>query len=1140
MGRSRSLVWQSLHVLAKASDAHARAQNRTYAREQAASQREYERQRAAQLRMQERMQAKDLRERERAQVRDEREQAAENKRRAREQAAEAVQRDKERQLEEWRMEVRTYEAYVSALTGLHRQQVPLAAWRQAYQAHEQPWTFKPVPWSDAPVSLPWTERPFHAQALPTRQPFAPQPFVPLSFLSSSPWKQLNGVALLVGAGLAFLAMEVPTVPPAMLLGLFAALYVGLLFRAVQTHSRQEQQRKSALLASESTRAREFGQAQAEAERLHVEKERERRVRHDSDEETRRATFDAEQVERARINALRKVLHSAQERENRREFESLDQQRRELLSEAREEGGESLGALCDALLPLSASLEGADLHAAASLDECDVGYVAEGKRLRLVLSLPGLGMVPTHATELNPAGNRLRYRELSSKARSQLYDAFVCSAAFWHAQQVLRACPFVETIEIECSTEMLDDATGRDAERILLHMLVTPEKLASLAFEQVDPIAALQNFTHTHQPVGRKAKLSPKIDRDALTWATAGAKPGDEGLLASALLPDPVPFPTATNPFSLPNAVALGDAQPLRVGPAGDGLSLAAALRQARPGSVIHLLPGRYEEAVELTVPVQLVGEGPSDQIVISLQERGLQLRAAWVGMEGLTLEGQSSTTAVVEVERGEASLLDCHVRTRGMVGICALGPAARIRLERCSIQGANHSGLLAASGELDAQNCQVIGSEGSGATVSAGATLRLSECTLRGHAKGGVLASGTLVVENCLIEENGELGIYVDEDATASVSSSRIVHNRGPAIYLGGEATVTACDLQGNAEGSWRVTGPGLRLTQSGNQESAPAAALPPAPEPPPEPRPEPRPARTSKSPRTKLSSPAQTSGPMVLSSGTLVGNYLIERRLGGGGMGDVYLVSHQVLGSKHALKVLKPEFVAVAELRTRFLNEGRLQAQWRHDNIVPVTDLIAEPGIAALVADYVSGDPLDGVIARSPTPLEPAQVREIFQQVLHGMAFVHEQGVVHRDIKPSNIMISPTPQGRLRARILDFGIAKLSNEPGANQTVFGTKMGTLNYMSPEQIRDASSVDLRSDIFSLGATLYELATRCVAFDAPNAFDLQTKITQGTFAAPQTIHSGLDPRIAAAIRTALEVDPSRRFQSCESFLHALDT
>jgi formylglycine-generating enzyme required for sulfatase activity/tRNA A-37 threonylcarbamoyl transferase component Bud32 len=262
---------------------------------------------------------------------------------------------------------------------------------------------------------------------------------------------------------------------------------------------------------------------------------------------------------------------------------------------------------------------------------------------------------------------------------------------------------------------------------------------------------------------------------------------------------------------------------------------------------------------------------------------------------------------------------------------------------------------------------------------------------------------------------------------------------------------------------------------------------------------------------------------------GEIVDRYIVEALLGEGGMARVYRVRHQALGSLHALKVLHPHLLAHDELRGRFLAEGRIQARLRHPHLVAVTDIISQPGLAGLVMELLEGGDLEHVLQQGPVPLSVA--RQWTLQALSALSFVHGHGIVHRDIKPANLFIERCPDGERRLRVMDFGIAR---DTAAARTAVTTQMGTVGYMSPEQIRWPKSVDARSDLFSLGCVLYELLTGTAPFAADSAFSTQERITAGRFPDPV----GVPAAEAAILRRALAVDREERFPTAAAFAQAL--
>ncbi|MFT5683587.1 MAG: sulfatase activating formylglycine-generating enzyme [Myxococcota bacterium] len=261
------------------------------------------------------------------------------------------------------------------------------------------------------------------------------------------------------------------------------------------------------------------------------------------------------------------------------------------------------------------------------------------------------------------------------------------------------------------------------------------------------------------------------------------------------------------------------------------------------------------------------------------------------------------------------------------------------------------------------------------------------------------------------------------------------------------------------------------------------------------------------------------------MNPGDTIERYVVEAMLGEGGMARVYRVRHLALGSLHALKVLHPHLLTHDEIRQRFIAEGRIQARLRHPHLVPVTDIISQPGMAGLVMDLLVGEDLEDRLRRGAVEVETA--RQWTRQALSALAFVHDNGIVHRDIKPANLFIEHCADGERRLRVMDFGIAR---DTEAARTAVTTQMGTVGYMSPEQILRPKTVDARSDLFSLGAVLYEMLTGAAPFAADSAFSAQQEITAGRFPDPV----GVPAREAAVIRRALRVDRGERYPSAAAF------
>ncbi|HZH16934.1 MAG TPA: serine/threonine-protein kinase [Archangium sp.] len=279
-----------------------------------------------------------------------------------------------------------------------------------------------------------------------------------------------------------------------------------------------------------------------------------------------------------------------------------------------------------------------------------------------------------------------------------------------------------------------------------------------------------------------------------------------------------------------------------------------------------------------------------------------------------------------------------------------------------------------------------------------------------------------------------------------------------------------------------------------------------------------------------------------LLEPGELLDNrYEVVRKLAEGGMATIYLVRHLGLQSLHALKVPDPRIFHSADARHRFTTEGRIQALLRHPHIAQVTDIVISPA-PGLVMEYVEGGTLEELLSHSPGGrLDLPTLRQIFLPVLDAMQEAHGHRVVHRDLTPSNLLLTRGQQGRMHPKVTDFGIAKVTQEePGEKyRTRTGVLLGTRPYMSPEQIGGASEVDARTDIFALGAILYEAATGRVAFDAGSDFEMMKRITEGHFTPPEQVVPELPEGLCQCIRKAMTVDPAGRFQDCAAFRASLE-
>ncbi len=263
---------------------------------------------------------------------------------------------------------------------------------------------------------------------------------------------------------------------------------------------------------------------------------------------------------------------------------------------------------------------------------------------------------------------------------------------------------------------------------------------------------------------------------------------------------------------------------------------------------------------------------------------------------------------------------------------------------------------------------------------------------------------------------------------------------------------------------------------------------------------------------------------------GSRIGDYEILQILGAGGMGKVFKVRNVISDRVEAMKVLLPNLDGNTELADRFIREIKVQASLNHPNIANLHTALSLDNQLIMLMEYVEGRTLDVVVKNGHLPLP--QMTAYAMQALEALAYAHGKGVVHRDLKPSNMMISA--QGQLK--LLDFGIAKLTTETALTKT--GLTVGSIYYMSPEQIQGAATLDTRADIYSFGICLYELFTARRPFEGDSEYSIMAAHLQQVPIPPIE----RDPRLPAALNDiilmAIEKDPAKRFQSAGAMLGAL--
>ncbi|MBW2524758.1 MAG: serine/threonine protein kinase, partial [Deltaproteobacteria bacterium] len=275
---------------------------------------------------------------------------------------------------------------------------------------------------------------------------------------------------------------------------------------------------------------------------------------------------------------------------------------------------------------------------------------------------------------------------------------------------------------------------------------------------------------------------------------------------------------------------------------------------------------------------------------------------------------------------------------------------------------------------------------------------------------------------------------------------------------------------------------------------------------------------------------------------GQTLGSYTIRSEIGVGGMGRVYAAEHELIGRQAAVKLLLPELSQDKQLVDRFFNEARASAVIKNPGIVDIYDFgYAEDGSAYLIMELLDGESLGDRLDKGRLPDE--EVLRIGRQVASTLAAVHQADIIHRDLKPDNIFLVPDSEvrGGERAKILDFGIAKLSSHraPGTSKTQTGQVMGSPLYMSPEQCRGAGEVDARADIYSLGCILYEMACGRPLFDGEGVGEVLGKQIYEQPEAPRSVCSDVSPRLEAIVLRALAKDPDDRYATMDELVDAIE-
>lgn len=269
-----------------------------------------------------------------------------------------------------------------------------------------------------------------------------------------------------------------------------------------------------------------------------------------------------------------------------------------------------------------------------------------------------------------------------------------------------------------------------------------------------------------------------------------------------------------------------------------------------------------------------------------------------------------------------------------------------------------------------------------------------------------------------------------------------------------------------------------------------------------------------------------------------LAGKYRVDRTIGLGGFGAVLQATHLQLEERVAIKVLLPQAAKNEAASQRFLREARAAVKIKSEHVARVTDVSQLPdGTPYMVMEYLDGQDLSGVL-KDHGAQGVAEVAEWVLQACEALAEAHALGIVHRDLKPANLFLTRRVDGSPCVKVLDFGISKLSNEGDKGMTKTSDVMGSPFYMSPEQMRSTRSVDTRSDIWALGAILFEMLAGAPPFDAETMTALVVSIMQEPPRELSLFRNDIPAPMRDVILTCLQKDPNHRYQDVASLANAL--
>ncbi len=274
----------------------------------------------------------------------------------------------------------------------------------------------------------------------------------------------------------------------------------------------------------------------------------------------------------------------------------------------------------------------------------------------------------------------------------------------------------------------------------------------------------------------------------------------------------------------------------------------------------------------------------------------------------------------------------------------------------------------------------------------------------------------------------------------------------------------------------------------------------------------------------------------------TVDGRYKVEAYLGGGGMASVYRATHMVLEQPVAIKVICSLIREVPGMAQRFLREARAATQLKSEHVARVSDVGTMPdGSPYMVMEYLAGRDLDAIIA-SGEDISVEDAVDYVLQACEALAEVHGLGIVHRDLKPANLFLTKGADGLACIKLIDFGISRtdspLSPKDLSGLTLPDTVMGSPRYMSPEQMESSKKADARSDIYGIGAVLYELLTKKAPHEGETFLDIYAAATLGPPVAPSELRGGVPHALDDVILRCLRIEPAERYVDAAALAAAL--